>query len=180
MEGKGISFIILLVIVALLSLTLAGLAFYVFITAGSTSKSATETASNKESVKVVPKDDELGVMELFKEKRYFNLKQTDDKKMSVISISGAELQYFVKGEPVKGLKAADIKKKVEAKKKEIIELMGTYFQNITVEEIKLPDAKEKAKKELTNRINELLNHGEKEKDKKEYAYTVIFEEWFYQ
>lgn len=178
MEGKGISFIILLVIVALLSLTLAGLAFYVFITAGSTNKTTTDTASHKEAVKIIPKEDELGVLELFKEKRYFNLKQTDDKKLSVIQISGAELQYFVKGEPVKGLKTADIKKKVEARKKEIVELMGTYFQNITIDEIKLPDAKEKAKKELINRINELLNHGEK--DKKEIGYTVVFEEWFYQ
>ena len=168
MEGKG-SFFILLFIVAFLSLTLAGLAGYVFFFSGST-QSASEAVHHQAKV-VRPPDEDLAVKKLFEEKgKYFNLapSETDDKKLSVIQV-GVELVYFKK---VKGVKEPAAK--IAAYDGEIREIVGTYFQNKTLEDVRKPETKQKAKEEITKEINKLL--GEKEN----IIYTINFGEWFYQ
>lgn len=167
MEGKS-NFFILLFIVAILTLTLAVLAGYLFLvgtphnTVDSTQKAGT----------VRPSDDQLVTLQVFEDKKYFNLKSTDNSKMSVIQLS-AELVYY---KEVKGIK--NVATKIAAYDGEIKELIGTYFQNMSIDEVRKPETKEKAKKELTAKINELLN--ESEKSKADIVYTINFDEWFYQ
>ena len=172
MEGKGISFIILLIIVAFLSLTLAALAGYVFFF-GTPKTTAAETTTHKEQTKK-PADSELAFKKLYEGKKYFNLKNSDDKKVAVIQV-GVELVYY-KDPKIKGLKSVD--EKLKANDGEIKEIVGTYFQRLTIEDVKNPETKEKVKKDLVKAINTLLLENEKEK--KDIIYTINFDEWFYQ
>ena len=168
MEGKGLSNVVLLIIIAFLSLTLAVLAGYVFIVGGSPRAAV---AVEKDEIKR-PADKDLAQLKLFNEKSYFNLKVTDGGKTPVI-LFNMDIKYFKK---VKGIKSVD--EKINSYITEMREVVGTYFQNMTYEEAKLPETKEKAKKELTEKINEVLLASEK--NKKNIVYTVVFEEWFYQ
>lgn len=168
MEGKG-SFFILLIIVAFLTLALAVLAGYLFFVAGSPKTTTVEV--QKETTKR-PVDEDLEMKKLFEGKKYFNLKNSDDKKIAVIQVN-VELVFYKK---IKGIK--DVKKKIDAYDGEIKEVVGTYFQNMTLDDAKKPEMKEQAKKELAKKLNELLTASEKEK--KDIIYTVNFEDWFYQ
>ncbi len=173
MEGKG-SFFVLLFIVAFLSLTLAILAGYVFFFSGNDQKAEAETVHSEEKI---PKDEDLSKMPLFEGKKIYNLKNTSvegstGKSLPVIQVS-VELKYFIK---VKGIK--NVEEKIIAHQGAIKELVGNYFLNMTLDEVSQITAKEKAKKELTKQINELLMSSEK--DKKDIIYTVIFDEWFFQ
>lgn len=166
MEGKG-SFFILLFIVAFLSLTLAVLAGYVFFVGGSPK---TGVEATKQEATKMPAETELGRKKIF-EKQLFNLKKSDSKEVAVIKVS-AEI-VFLKGKDIKKTEA-----KIETYESEIKEILGTYFLNKTVDEVKQPEAKEKAKKELLKKINEIMTASEKEKN--DIVYSIIFDEWFYQ
>lgn len=168
MEGKG-SFFILLFIVALLTLTLAVLAGYLFFVADS-SKPAVQTTQQAKTI--IPSEDKLERKMLFESKNVFNLKNDDDKKIAVIQVN-VELVYY---KQVKGVK--EVAKLLEAYDGEIKEIIGTYFQNMTLEDVKDLAVKEKAKKDLTKQINEKLTAAEKEKN--DIVYTVNFPVWFYQ
>lgn len=165
MEGKNRFSIILLVIIAALAVALAGLTIVV-LTRGSDAKTTVKTVQTTR-----PADSEIIVKKIF-DKKLLNLKMGDDKKLSVIQIS-AEIIHYNK---VTGIK--DINAKLTTYDGEIKELIGTYFQNLTIEEVKKPETKEKAKKDLTKQINELLNANEKAKN--DFVYTLNFDEWFYQ
>lgn len=167
MGGKG-SFFILLFVVAFLSLTLAGLAGYVFFFAGPTQSAAPETTVNEKN-KVVD-ESKLGEKQLFDSKKYFNLKSTDDKKISVIQV-GIKIKYF---KEVDKLKEKDILAKLSSYDSEIKEQVGIYFRNLTLEDVKMPDAEERARKVLVQQFNK--TYGEKE----DIVYSIIFDEWFYQ
>lgn len=167
LEGKG-SFLILLFIVAFLSLTLAALAGYVLFVAGAPKASTTETAKS-ETVKK-PDESELDIFPIFESKKIFNLKSTDDKKLSVISIS-AEIEYF------KGKKPEETKKKLEKYKGKMQEIIGDYFLDMTLEESQRSETKRKTKEVIKAKLNDLLRD---EKDKKDIVYDVIFPEWISQ
>lgn len=166
MEGKSRLSIILLVIIAALAIALASITVYVLVGGAKDTKETTKTVQITR-----PADSELSVKKIF-EKKLLNLKAGDDKKTSVIQIS-TEIVYFNK---VTGVK--DIEAKLTSYDGEIKELIGTYFQNLTLEEVKKPETKEKAKKDLTLKINELLNSNQKTKN--DIIYNLNFDEWFYQ
>jgi len=160
--------IILLVIIAALAIALASITVYVLVGGGSGTK------QTEKAVQITkPADSEITTLAIF-DKKAMNLKASDTKTSStaVIEIS-AGLVYYNK---VTGIK--DTAAKVKTYDADIKELIGTYFQNMTLEDAKKPETKEKAKKELTKQINELLNANEKSKN--DIIYNVNFSEWFYQ
>jgi flagellar basal body-associated protein FliL len=171
LEGKS-SFFVLLFIVAFLSLALAILAGYVFFFSGNGNKTEVVTVRTE-----VPSEDDLGSMLLFEGKKIFNLKTSSvqgeaTKSIPVVQVS-VELKYFKK---VKGIK--NVPEKITPHLSEINELVGNYFLNITLEEVSQGTAKEKAKKELTKQINDILKAAGNGKN--DIIYTVIFGEWFFQ
>lgn len=136
-------------------------------------KTAADTINRETTIR--PTDDKLATKKVFESKKYFNLKMGPDNKMAVIQVN-AEVVYL---KEVKGLKnKQDPAKKLEAYDGEIKELIGTYFQNMTLEDAKKPDTKEKAKKDLKKQINDLILSTETVKG--EIVYTINFDEWFYQ
>jgi len=169
LEGKG-NFFVLLVIVAILTLTLAVLAGYLFFVAG-TPKPQVEVAEETVEMKR-PSESELSYKDLFTEKQYFNLKSDDNNRISVIMVK-MQLVYYKK---VKGIKSTD--EKISANEGKIKEIIGTYFQNMSLDEAKLPETKRRANRELTKMINEFLASNEKEKQ--DIVYEIVFSEWFYQ
>ncbi len=172
MESKG-TFFILIIVVAILTLTLAALAGYLFLVQGTPSSKVAATGTA--AVKEVPKESELSIFELYEGgKKYFNLKNDDDKKIAIIQVNVA-LKYFNEIKDDKKIKVAE---KVESNALEIKELVSTYFMHVTLEDVKLSDAKEKAKAELKKQINDLLSEDEKEAH--EFVYKVIIDEWLYQ
>lgn len=173
MESKG-TFFILIIVVAVLTLTLAALAGYLFLVQGTPSGKA--AASGNTVVAEVPDEKDLSILELYEGgKKYFNLKNDDEKKIAIIQVNVA-LKYF---NEIKDDKKIKVEEKMTSNELEIKELISTYFMHVTLEDVKLPDAKEKAKSELKKQINELLNEGEK-KEAHEYVYKVIIDEWLYQ
>ncbi|MCX7922382.1 MAG: flagellar basal body-associated FliL family protein [Clostridia bacterium] len=168
MEGKG-SFFVLLIIVAVLTLTLAVLAGYLFFVSGSPRN--TVEVSKQETTQV-PKDEELQKLDLYGENgtEILTLKKTNEKQIAVITVN-VELKYY---KEIKGIK--DPKSKLEFYTSEVKELISTYFQKMTLDEVNAPETKEKTAKELKNKINDLLNANEKEK--KPIVYSVNFGKWF--
>jgi len=171
MESKG-TFFILIIVVAVLTLTLAALAGYLFLVQGTPGAKTTDT--NKAEVKDLPKDEELETLELYEGKKYFNLKNEDPKKIAIIQVN-VGLKYFIQIKENKKLKVLE---EIDSNLMEIREIVSSYFLHVTLDDVKLVDAKEKAKAELKKQINELLNEGEKEVH--EYVYKVIIDEWLFQ
>ncbi|NJD02752.1 MAG: flagellar basal body-associated protein FliL [Ruminiclostridium sp.] len=171
MESKG-TFFILIIVIAVLTLTLAALAGYIFLVQGTPGTRTADTRADVE--KVVPKDAELETLELYEGKKYFNLKNEDPKKIAIIQVN-VGLKYFIE---IKDNKKLKVLEKIESNIMEIREIISSYFLHVSLEDVKLIDAKEKAKTELKKQINELLNEGEKEVH--EYVYRVIIDEWLFQ
>ncbi|MEN2776577.1 flagellar basal body-associated FliL family protein [Acetivibrio clariflavus] len=168
MEGKSTSFIILICVVAFLSLSLALLSGYVLFMGGS---SKGQAADNKTIT--VPKDSDLALEQIFSSNTAFNLKTTkDDKDIHVILVN-AQIQYFVKFDGIKNTTA-----KIQANKGKLAEIVGTYFQNLTIDDVKNPEAKEKARADIKKMMNEYLMQNEKSDG--ELVYNIIFDYWFYQ
>lgn len=169
MEGKKSGFFILIGIVAFLSLALALLAGYVFFVRGDSSNSG----EGENKVITVPKDEELLSEKMFSENTAFNLiTEGKDNRIHVILVN-VELQYFAKFEGIK-----DTTVKIQSNKSKLVELIGTYFQGLTIDDVKKTDSKEKARAELKVKMNELLLQNEVKNG--ELIYNVIFEYWFYQ
>lgn len=167
MESRN-SCIVLLVIIAILTLTLAVLVGYIFLVSNSESDNYNkETSSEVQRIK----DKDLAVISLFEDNNFFNLK-SENNKLSVIQIS-AQLKYK---KSVKGIKNVD--EKINFNLGKIKEIFGTYFQNLTIEDVKKPEAKEKANKELVKLINGYLLSNEKYKE--DIVYEIEFDKWFYQ
>jgi len=161
------SHVILLVIIAILTLTLAVLVVYIFSVSGSGSnRNVSEVNSEEQKIR----DQDLSVINLFESDSFFNLKS--ENKLSIIQIS-AQLKYK---KSVKGIKNVD--EKINFNLGKIRELFGTYFQNLTIEDVKSPDAKVKANKELVSLINQQLLANEKYKE--DIVYEIVFDKWFYQ
>jgi flagellar basal body-associated protein FliL len=168
LEGKS-NFTILLIIVAVLTLTLAILAGYLFIVSGSPQDNS--EVSKNTTAEYIPEDAELAKKPLFEEKKLFNLK-TENNKISVIQVN-AVIRYFKK---VKGIKNVD--EKLTFCDEQIKETVSTYFQSLTIEQVRDPECKKQAKLDLKKQLNDLLNLNEG--NKSDIIYDVIFDEWFYQ
>jgi len=145
------------------------MAGYLFFVADTQQTNVTHEDNN--STPKRPADDEISKIQLFDDNTFFNLK-SDDGKTSVIQIS-AELSYFKK---VKGIKNTE--QKITFNINKIKEIIGTYFQSKTFEEITQPEAKETANLELTKKINEFLLSNEQRKE--DIVYEIVFDKWFYQ
>lgn len=170
MEGKSSSFFILIGIVAFLSLALALLAGYVFFVGGSTTTG--EAAEPKKEI-TVPKDSELTFEQMFTSNTAFNLKTTQNDKNIHVILVNLQIQYFIKFDGIK-----DTTLKIQSNKSKLSEIVGTYFQSLSIDDVKNSDAKEKARVELKKMMNEYLMQNE-EKDG-ELVYSIIFDYWFYQ
>ena len=167
MEKKGSSFI-LLIIVAFLSLALAILVGYLFIVNGNT-KTTVET-TQKETTKV-PAEKDLASISVFEGKKYFNVKSATDNRIAVVQVA-VGLKYY------KVVKKINVEELLTGRMSEIGEAIGSYFMNVTLEDIKKPETKVKVKSDLKVIINDILSRGEKEK--LEIVYMVVFDDWFYQ
>lgn len=174
MEGKKTSFILILIIAAL-SLVIVFLSAYILVDSGLlqgfTAKAAGLTGENSLNGPQRPSQTELGIKKLFDDKVIYNLKSTNEE-VSVIQVSVA-IEYYRK---IRGIK--NVEEKINSYDSAIKELVGTYFQKMSIDEVKDPNTKLRAKKELTEEINSLLNADER--DKYRIIYDVIFENWFYQ
>jgi len=168
--NKG-SFIVLIVIVAMLTVSVAMLAGYILIF-----RSGVETNmnvnNNNENVVKRPADDELGHKKLYNESQYFAVQNDNSSKTSILRI-GIDLVYYTKGTGKK-----NYAEKLELFDSEIKELIGTYFQDKTLSQVKDIEFKKQAKEDLKRMINDLLNSNEKVYT--EYIYEVVFYDWFYQ
>lgn len=173
MESKGTSFI-LIIVVAVLALTLAALAGYLFIVQGSSNSGKNITVANGTAVKDVPKEEDLIKVPLYDNARFFNLKSSDPGKTSVIQVMVTLKCY----KTLKHDKKAIVSEIVNSRSEEIQELVTKFFLTLTIDQVKDPAAMDKAKEDLTKEINSLLNEGNR--DPEDVVYKVIFSEWLFQ
>lgn len=170
MENKKSGFFVLISIVAFLSLTLVLLASYIFFVGGNVGIG--QAAGTKKEV-VVPKDSELALEQMFKTNTAFNLQTTKDDKVIHVILVNLQIQYFNKFSGIK-----DTTLKIQSNKSKLSEIVGTYFQNLSIDDVKNSDAKEKARAELKKMMNDYLMQNEKRDG--DLVYSVIFDYWFYQ
>lgn len=170
MEGKKSGFFILIGIVAFLSLALVLLAGYVFFIGGNVGIG--QAAEPKKEI-TVPKDSELALEQMFTSNTAFNLQTTkNDRDIHVILVN-LQIQYFIKFDGIK-----DTTLKIQSNKSKLSEIVGTYFQNLSIDDVKNSDAKEKARAELKKMMNDYLMQNEKKDG--DLVYSIIFDYWFYQ
>lgn len=169
MEGKG-SYFILLVIVAFLSITLAFLAigYFVFDNHGSTEKEVIVVNEPK-----IPDDKDL-VSKIIFEKTNFNLKKTDEKQVAVIVLS-ASMKHI---KEVEGMTPEEVSAKIDFYSSEIKSAIGTYFQGLTLDDVRNTGWKEKASNELKDEINGILMNNDKKASP--LVYSIVFDYSFYQ
>jgi flagellar basal body-associated protein FliL len=166
LEGKS-GYFILIGIVAFLSLSLTVLIIMLFLQGG-----LANSASENPKIVEFPSDDELVKLKLFEEKTPFNLNTDNSGKNPIIVIS-AEISYFKEVRDIE-----DTTAKIEVNKSMLQEIVGTYFQSLTLKDVMKDDAKAKARTELTKRMNECLLSNEKARD--DIVHTIVFDQWFYQ
>lgn len=169
MEGKS-SYFILLVIVAFLSITLAFLAIGFFFFGNNNSNPEKEVVSVTNEL---PDDSELSNKTIFETKN-FNLKKTDEKQIAVIVLSASMKHYKTVGK----LKEEEIIKKIDFYSNEINSVIGTYFQGLSLDDVRQLDAKQKASEDLTKKVNEILVGNDAKASP--LVYSIIFDYWFYQ
>jgi flagellar basal body-associated protein FliL len=179
LQGKG-TLIILLLIIAVLTLIIAGMTAYIFISAGASNQTSgtaskepaqKSQAVNKTETKVFNEGD-LVEYPLYEEKQYFNLKNADSNKITVIQVQ-VSLEYIKK---VKGIKS--VEKRLLVFDNKIKESIIIYFLGLTLDDVKRPETMEKTKKDLTQKINELLTSGDSEKAA--IVNDVVFTGWVFQ
>ncbi|NSW89877.1 MAG: flagellar basal body-associated FliL family protein [Firmicutes bacterium] len=173
MANKG-GFIALLIIIAMLTISVAMLAGYILVFRGAVQNN-TETLKDADSNEIRrPSDNEIEHKKLFDDSQFFVLKNGNSMstKTSVIRV-GIDMVYFKR---VRGIKNCE--EKISFFDSEIKELIGTYFQDKTLEQVKDIEFKKKAKEDLKKMINDLLNSNEKIYN--EIIYEVVFYDWFYQ
>lgn len=170
MEGKRNGLVIaLIIIVAILTITVSALSIYLLVVNSDSKNDSSTTVASSSTVNFKPNSENCGNIMLFEESQALNLKYNDNEKPVYISMN-MELQYY------KNIKNAE--EKINSRLSEIRELVSTYFQKMTLEEVKKPETKDKARKELTEQINKLLST--ETEDGRDLIYTVIFERWLYQ
>lgn len=174
MESKS-TFFILIVIVAVLALSLAALAGYLLIVQGNSGGRGNDLQDgNREEADVVPKEEDLLKISLYDGAKYFTLKKANQNDSSIIQVN-VTLKCH---KELKRNRKVAVEALIEAKKEEIQELVVRFFMSRTVDEIKDVEMLDRAKEELADQINSLLNEG---LDRPEnIVYRVIFSEWLFQ
>jgi flagellar basal body-associated protein FliL len=164
------TFIILIIAIAVLSLTLAVMTGYLFI--------VQDTSNDKGNpdivVKNVPKKADRITIPLFEDKRIYNLNNGDTDKNSMIQVA-VTLDCY---KQLENDKKAIVEDRVAAYSDEIQELLVQFFLTKTIDDVKDVVFMDKTKEELAGRINNLLNEGEKNPE--DIVYKVIFSEWQFQ
>ncbi len=177
MESKS-TFFILIVIVAVLALSLAALAGYLVIVQGSSSNAngtgEENLTENGEKIKEIPKEEELVKIPLYSDARYFALKKADPDSTSIIQ-ANVTLKCY---KTLKRDKKAVVSDILAARSEEIQELVVRFFMTLTAQEVEDLAVLDRAKEDLTNQINSLLNEGEEKPE--DIVYKVIFSEWLFQ
>jgi len=170
LAGKG-SFFIMLVIIAFLSLALAVTAGLFFLTSGKSSNKENVDSTVAPAEPSPPKDSEL--LDLKIEKKAFNLKPLPNaEEMSYLQVSGV-VKYFASVEGV-----SNTTEKMTASEAQVMEICSKYFMGLTINDVKEDGAIDKAKEELTRRINNVITMNEEKKNP--IVYTINFSEWIYQ
>ena len=179
MESKS-TFFILIIIVAVLALTLAALAGYLFIVQGASDKGTVsdseiaEENSVGEEIKDIPKKEDRITISLYEGKRIYNLKNIDSDKTAMMQVA-VSLDCFKTLKEDRKTVVGDL---ITSYSQEIQELVVRFFLTKTIDDVKDVAVMDKAKEELTEQINGLLNESKK---KPEYiVYKVIFSEWIFQ
>lgn len=169
MGGKG-TFLIMLTIIVILVVTIAALTIFILY-GGLTEPDNTANVATAETK--VPQDNELGYIKLFNEAKYCNLKPDGENSNPILQVD-ITLYYYKK---VKNIR--DVEQKITQYSSKTRELVGLYFQDKTLTEIKNnPEFWAEAKEELKKEINKLLTTNERVKA--EIIYEVVFESWNYQ
>ncbi len=167
---KGFSFIILIVVIAILTLTVAVLAGFIFLN-NSDAKPAEQSAVEQENT--APDVTDLFKMDLFT-KQLFNLKKTDDKQVAVLQVSAKLVCYKTKEQQ-------KVQEHVALFQDEIIEMIGIFFLSKTKEEIDSAEFRVKVKSELVKKINELIkSSSKKSKMEEDLVYDIVFYDWLTQ
>jgi flagellar basal body-associated protein FliL len=185
MEKKG-NFFVLLIIIAVLTLAVAVLAAFIFLvgfnqpSAAADDGAAAQAAADAAAASAVEPPDEasLTTMKLFADKQFFNLKSTDPNKLAVCIVD-VSVKYFTK---VDGIK--DVAAKMTLNEDNLKEIVSTYFQQLTLEDLERIETRAKAKDDLKRELNEfLISTIDKASDRqkvKEIIYEVVFSGWNYQ
>jgi hypothetical protein len=97
-------FIALLVIIIILTVSVAIMAGYIFVFSGTSINNAQVLNDNNEIRR--PTDDELGHMKIFDEKQIFALKNENSTKIPAVIRVGVDLVYYKK---IKGIKSCEEK-----------------------------------------------------------------------
>lgn len=178
MESKKL-LIILIVIIAVLAISLAILAGYLFVIQGSNGNGAGDLIdghpANGENSIEIPSEDDLVKISLYDSARYFNLRNADTEKKPSIIQANVTLKCYKALKRDKEIIVVDM---VTARSEEIQELIVRFFMTLTAEDVKNPTIMDKAKEDLANQINALLNEGIEKPEN--VVYRVVFSEWLFQ
>ena len=179
---KKSSFFIFLIIIAVLTLVVAALTAFIVLVMPNQKVAAEASAGGQAQVvvpSVMPPDERyISTMKLFSDRQFFNLKNDDPNKISVCIVD-VSIKYHNKLDGIK-----DVQAKMDLNMDNLKEIVSTYFQNISLDQIKQIETKAKAKEELKAEINQfLISTVDKEKDRRkvtEVVYEVVFSGWNYQ
>ncbi|MDR1440662.1 MAG: hypothetical protein LBJ10_11925 [Clostridiales bacterium] len=183
MEKKS-NFFILLIIIAVLTLIIAVLAAFIVLVGFNSPQAATAGAGPAAEgggvVYAAPPDEStLATLPLFADRQFFNLKNAPGSSQLSVCIVDVSIKYFTK---VDGIK--DVAAKLELNKSNMKEIVSTYFQDLTRDEIDKIATKAEAKENLKSELNEfLISTISSDKDRKkvtEIVYEVVFSGWNYQ
>jgi flagellar basal body-associated protein FliL len=170
--GSKSVFFILIVVIAILTLSLAALAGYIFIVQGNSGDGSSEAAVEEVNADIPSKDD-LVTIELNDDALTYNLKNDDPNKVSVIQVKVALNCY----KQLSNDKKAVVTDIVANYSNEIKELVVRFFLEKTINDVKNISVMDEAKTELAKQINSLLNEGVKKPE--DVVYKVIFSEWIF-
>lgn len=169
MESK--SNLVLIIIVAVLSVSLAVLAAYLLLAQGNSDSGKVEAASVSD--KHIPKNEDLVSIPLFSDSTYFALKKTSSDQTPILQAKVTLKCY----KTLKRDKKAVVEEIVATRSEEIQELVVRFFMTLTSDDVKDVAVLDRAKEDLKNQINDLLNEGEEEPE--DIVYNVIFSEWLF-
>lgn len=169
MESKSI-YTILLAIIAVLTLALAVLIIFLFVTYNPNVKAAEDVRTDGAMAERIVPDDEMIEFKLFGgEEKMFALKGEPEHPDSIVLVS-----LSLKCDAgAKKKKAEEITKLVtELYLSELEEAVGDYFAGITLTEAKEMETRYKARDDLLNTFNEILNANKHPKEKIVYKVTL--------
>jgi flagellar basal body-associated protein FliL len=167
LEGKSV-YTILLGIIAVLTLALAVLIIFLFITYKPNQQAGTAVQNSTMYERVVA-DDEMLEFKLFGgQEKMFALKEEPEHPDSIVMVS---VTIKCDAGPKKK-KEQDINNRVNAYLSELEEAVGDYFAAMTLSEARELETRYKARDDLLNTFNEILNANKQVKEKVVYRVTL--------